>query len=54
MDYTVTFTVVVTADSPQQAAEFALRDLRDEEIGPWTADVSCSRGKKTVAVGEPA
>lgn len=52
MDYTVTIEVQVTADSPQEAAQFALDDLRDETIGPWTAEVSCSRGNVSVSVGE--
>lgn len=52
MDFTVTFAIQVTADTPEQAAAYALADLRDESIGPWTAQVSCSRGKTEVVAGE--
>jgi hypothetical protein len=51
MDFTVQFEVQVTAESPEEAAQHALDDLRDQSLGPWNADVSCSRGKKTVSVG---
>lgn len=47
MDFTVTIEVQVTADSVEEAAKFALQDLRDTSLGPWFADVSCSRGKQT-------
>lgn len=54
MDYTVTIQVSVTADSPEQAAQLAINDLRDESLGPWNADVTCSRGKTTVqSAGSP-
>lgn len=51
MDYTITIKVSVTADSHEEAAKFALDDLRDETIGPWNMEASCSRGKMTVAAG---
>ena len=50
MDYTVTIEVQVSAESPQEAAEYALADLRDQDLGPWNAEVSCSRGKTSVTV----
>lgn len=50
MDFTVTFSVQVTANSPEEAGRYALSDLRDGELGPWEADVSCSRGKQRVMV----
>jgi hypothetical protein len=38
--FTVTFVVGVNAESPQQAAQFALDDLRDTSlVGPWVAVV---------------
>lgn len=46
MQFTVSIEVQVTADSVEEAAKFALNDLRDPGLGPWHADVSCSRGKK--------
>lgn len=51
MDYTVTFSVQVTANSPEEAAAYALDDLRDETLGPWFAKASCSRGAVEVQVG---
>lgn len=39
-DYTVIFELSVTAKSPEEAAKFALDDLRDESIGPWNAFVN--------------
>ncbi len=53
MDYTVRVEVEVTADSPEEAAKYALDDLRDKTIGPVTMEVTCEHGKKTVSVGDP-
>lgn len=50
MDFTVTFSVQVTASSPEEAGRFALSDLRDEDLGPWEAEASCSRGKVRIMV----
>ena len=43
MDYTVKFSVTVTADSPEEAGKFALDDLRDTTLSPWNADVQFLR-----------
>lgn len=37
--YTVRIELSITADSPEEAAELALQDLRDETLGPWNMDV---------------
>lgn len=50
MDYTVTVEVSVTAESPEEAAKFALDDLQDPNIEAWSMEVSCSRGKQMVTV----
>lgn len=45
-DFTVLFEVSVTASSPETAAKFALADLRDTDLGPWTATITNSEGHK--------
>ncbi|CAE6795657.1 hypothetical protein R70006_05061 [Paraburkholderia domus] len=50
LDYTVTVELSITADSPEQAAEFALDDLRDRSIGPINFDVENLGSKKVVTV----
>jgi hypothetical protein len=50
-EFTVTFKVGVTAESPQQAAQFALDDLRDTSLlGPWVAEVNTALNSWTVPV----
>jgi hypothetical protein len=39
MDYTITIKVDVTANSPEEAAQFALDDIRDKSIKQWNVDV---------------
>ena len=51
-DHVVTFEVQVTADSPQQAAKFALDDLRDVTLGSWNARVVNGRDVHNVQVPE--
>jgi hypothetical protein len=44
-DYTVTVEVSITANTPEQAAAYALMDLRDRDLGPWNFDVrECATG----------
>lgn len=38
-DYTVVIEVSITADDPQQAAKWAMEDLRDPSLGPWNVEV---------------
>lgn len=45
-DFTVLFEVSVTASTPETAAKFALADLRDTDLGPWTASITNSEGHK--------
>lgn len=54
MDYVVRIEVSVTADSPEEAARFALADLQDTGLGPWSVDVQGSSGSapKTVSVSQ--
>jgi hypothetical protein len=42
-DYTVSVELSVTADSPEEAARYALDDLRDRAIEAWKMDVECNR-----------
>ncbi len=49
-DYTVRVELRITAESPEEAAQFALNDLRDTSMSNWNMDVSSSRGTKTVSV----
>jgi hypothetical protein len=53
--YTVTIEVSVTADNPQEAAQYALDDLRDETLGPWEMGASndSTGSYHVVEVGEP-
>lgn len=51
MNYTVKFEVSVTANSPAQAAQFALEDLRDRALGPWNAEVVGPTGTAEVSAG---
>jgi hypothetical protein len=44
-EYRVTVEVGVTAKSRKQAVEFALSDLRNTELGPWSLDVKTPGGK---------
>lgn len=39
ISYSVHITIPVTASNPQEAARFALNDLRDLAISGWTMDV---------------
>lgn len=52
-DFTVLFEVSVTASSPETAAKFALADLRDTALGPWTACITNSEGHKHSATVNP-
>ena len=52
MDYTVTIKVSVTASSPEEAAKFALNDLRDEERGPLEWLKEGMRVEQTVEIPE--
>lgn len=55
MDYTVSVEIGVTAKSPREAAEFALIDLRNKELGPWNLTVADLEGRSTSAwVGAPS
>ena len=40
LDYTAVIELSVTADSPEEAARFALDDLRDSDIASWTVKVT--------------
>jgi len=53
--YEVTVLVSVTADSREQAAAFAMDDLRDFSLGPWNLEVrNMSNGQQwLVSAGEP-
>jgi hypothetical protein len=50
-DYNVTIHLGVTASSPAEAAKYALNDLRDTTLGPWSFAVSGPRGEKIVVIG---
>ena len=53
-DYTVTIKVSVTAPNPQRAMQFALQDLRNGDIGPWTGEVleaGATSDPETVSAG---
>ena len=58
MDYTITIQVDVTANSPEEAARFALDDLRDKSIKQWNIDVEWTREgtpiTQTISVDETA
>jgi hypothetical protein len=49
-DYTVAVEVQVTADSHEDAARFALADLRDKGVQAWVMTVTNSQGSKDVTV----
>jgi hypothetical protein len=46
LDYTITIEISVTAESFEEAAAFALDDIRDRRLGPWNMNV------KNVGSGE--
>lgn len=48
--YTVQIEMEVAARSPEEAASFALDDLRDRELGPWNMRVGTSGSKTFKAV----
>lgn len=54
-DFTVRVELSITAENAQEAARFALDDLRDLSIGPWNFE--CQAGLSnpviTVSVGDP-
>lgn len=53
-DYTVAVEVQVTAESHEEAARFALDDLRDRSLQEWNMTVTNSSGSKVVTVpGNP-
>lgn len=47
-DYTVNIELSITANSPEEAAELTLADLRDPELASLDMEVSCSKGRRTV------
>jgi hypothetical protein len=42
--YSVTVVVSVTADSPQEAAKYAMDDLRDMQLNQWNVTVENDQG----------
>ncbi len=52
--YTVQIAMEVAARTPEEAAAFALDDLRDRELGPWEMRVGKTGSKtfKTVTTGQ--
>ncbi|GMG94738.1 hypothetical protein ACUXAV_004995 [Cupriavidus metallidurans] len=49
-DFNVTFTVSVTAGTPEEAARLALDDLRDRSLESWNADVEHQGERSSVTV----
>ena len=52
-DFKVSFEVSITAASAEEAVVFALDDLRDMSLGPWTANVADSSGALHEVVAAP-
>lgn len=50
MIFTVIFELAITAESPEEAAKFALDDLRDPSIRGWNATVKSEQGTVETSV----